>query len=90
MAKVLIVSQITPNYKFVDLYVNIIRDIQLQLVDMFSHDRILAHVAFFPEKIAEQVVEGMGGDEILVQGRNRTKDGHKAKGDLEQWKVLLL
>lgn len=61
-------------------------DIQLQLVDMFSHDRILAHVAFFPEQIAEQVVEGMGGKEIL----NRTKDGHKAKGDLEQWKVLLL
>ena len=28
----------------------------------------------------------MGGDEILVQGRNRAK----AKGDLEQWKVLLL
>ena len=86
MAKVLIASQITPNYKFVDLYVNIIRDIQLQVVDMFSHDRILAHVAFFPEQIAEQVVEGMGGKEIL----NRTKDGHKAKGDLEQWKVLLL
>ena len=63
---------------------------QLQLVDMFSHDRILARVAFFPEQIAERVVEGMGGEEILAQGRNQTKDGHKAKGDLEQWKVLLL
>ena len=51
--------------------------------------RILAHVAFFPDQIAEQVVEGMGGDEILVQERNRAKDGHKAKGELEQWKVLL-
>ena len=51
---------------------------------------MLAHVAFFPEQIAGQVVEGMGGDEILVHGRIRAKDGHKGKGDLEQWKVLLL
>ena len=63
---------------------------------MCAH-RMLAHVAFFPEQIAEQVVEqveqvveGMGGDEILAQGRNREKDGNKAKGDLEQWKVMLL
>ena len=67
---------------------------------MCSH-RMLAHVAFFPEQIAEQVVEqvveqveqvveGIGGDEILAQGRNREKDGSKAKGDLEQWKVMLL
>ena len=53
--------------------------------------RMLAHVAFFPEQIAEQVVEqveqvveGVGGDEI------HAKDGNKAKGDLEQWKVMLL
>ena len=63
--------------------------------------RMLAHVAFFPEQFAEQVVEqvveqveqvveGIGGDEILAQGRNREKDGNKAKGDLEQWKVMLL
>ena len=56
---------------------------------------MLAHVAFFPEQIAEQVVEqvveqveqvveGVGGDEI------HAKDGNKAKGDLEQWKVMLL
>ena len=66
--------------------------------------RMLAHVAFFPEQIAEQVVEqveqvveqvgqvveGIGSDEILAQGRNLEKDGNKAKGDLEQWKVMLL
>ena len=56
---------------------------------MYDH-RILAHVAFFPEQIAGQVVEGIGGDEILAQGRIRAKDGNTAKGDLGQWKVPLL
>ena len=55
---------------------------------MFSQHRILAQIAFLPEQIAEQVVEGLGGDDTLVQGK--AKDGHKVKGDLEQWKVLFL
>ena len=56
--------------------------------NVFSQHRILAQIAFLPEQIAEQVVEGLGGDDTLVQGK--AKDGHKVKGDLEQWKVLFL